>query len=130
MGVSDLILAAATGAACLAIAVTLWAFAQGRGASARIVALSRRLKTLEREAEAARGAAEAFDGALLSIDGDEVHLVSGAETAAACARLFGAAEEPRAVLEALAKADPHLGGRLQALIESGEPFTGQAHHGD
>ena len=99
MGVSDLILAAATGAACLALAATLWAFVQGRRASARIVQLSRRLVGLEREAEAARAAAEAFDGAVLAIDGDDVALVWGAETASACAALFGAADEPRAVLE-------------------------------
>jgi signal transduction histidine kinase len=130
MGVSDLILAAAAGAACLAIAVTLWASAQGRSLTARIAVLSQRLKALQHQAETARAAADAFDGAVLAIDGDEVQLVSGAETAAACARLFAASGEPRAVLEALAQADPHLGGRLQALVDFGEPFTGQAHHGD
>ena len=130
MGASDLILAAAAGAVCLAMAATFWALAQGRRAGARIAALTARLKTSMREAEAARGAAEAFDGAVLAIEADEVHLVCGEETAAACAELFGARDDPRAVLEALAGADPHLGARLQALVDSGEPFTGQAHRGE
>jgi signal transduction histidine kinase len=130
MGASDLILAAAAGAVCLALAATLWAFAQGRSARTRINALHASLKTSQREAEAARGAAEAFDGAVLAIEADEVHLVCGQETAAACARLFGAGDDPRSVLEALAKADPQLGVRLQALVDSGKPFTGQAHRGE
>jgi signal transduction histidine kinase len=130
MGASDLVLAAAAGAVCLAIAATVWALAQGRSAAARIAALDARLQTLQLEADAARGAAEAFDGAVLAIEGDEVHLLSGQETTSACARLFGASDDPRAVLEALARADPQLGGRLQALVDSGEPFTGQAHRGD
>jgi signal transduction histidine kinase len=130
MGASDLILAAAAGAVCLAMAATFWALAQGRRAGARIAALTASLKTSMREAEAARGAAEAFDGAVLAIEADEVHLVCGQETAAACAQLFGARDDPRAVLEALAGADPHLGARLQALVDTGEPFTGQAHRGE
>jgi len=130
MGASDLILAAFAGAICLAMAATFWALAQGRSAGARIAALNAQLKTSQREVEAARGAAEAFDGAILAIEGDDVHLVSGSDTMLACAHLFGAGEDPQAILEALAGADPHLGGRLQALVDSGEPFTGQAHRGD
>jgi signal transduction histidine kinase len=130
MGASDLILAAGAGAVCLAMAAILWAIAQGRRAGARIAALHVRIKALQREAEAARGAAEAFDGAVLVIEGDDVQLVSGQETATACAILFETEDDPQSVLEALAQADPHLGGRLQALVDGGEPFTGQAHRGD
>ncbi len=130
MGVSDLIMAAAAGAVSLALAATVWAFAQRRSAAARIAVLSDRLKIAERQAEAARGAAEAFDGAVLAIEADEVHLVCGEETASACAQLFGVGDDPRAVLEALSLAEPQLGARLQALVDSGEPFTGQAHRGE
>ena len=78
MGASDLILAAAGGAVCLALAATLWALAQGRALGARLQEQSGRLKTAEFEADAARGAVDAFDGAVLAIANDEVTLVSGA----------------------------------------------------
>ena len=130
MGASDLILAAAFGAVCLALAATFWAYAQGRRLSARLTHLSDRLKSAEFEAEAARGAVDAFDGAVVAICGDEATLVSGDEILDACARLFASRSTPRAVLETLGLADPQLGARLQALVDAGEPFTGQVHRGD
>src|SRR6185312_10059120 len=54
----------------------------------------------------------------------------GEEVLAACARLFASRAGPRAVLETLGRADPQLGARLQALVDAGEPFTGQVHRGD
>ncbi len=131
MGASDLILAAFAGAICLAIAATFWAFAQGQSAAARIAALGDRLKAAQQHADLARSAAEAFEGAILAIDADEVHLASGPETLAACAQLLDADPgDPRAVLEALARVDPYLGAKLQALVDSGEAFTAQARPGD
>jgi signal transduction histidine kinase len=130
MGASDLILAAFAGAICLALAATFWAFAQGQRMAARIAEMAVALKRARLEAEAARGAAEAFDGAVMAIQADDVTLVFGPETAAACAGLFGSADDPRAILETLARAEPQLGARLQALVDSGEPFTGQAHRGE
>ncbi len=130
MGAFDPILIAAAGAVFLALAATLWALAQGRAAAARMAVLSARLKVAEREADAARGAAEAFDGAVLAIDADEVHLICGHEAVVACAGLFGAAQDPRSVLEALARSNPPVGARLQALMETGEPFTGHVHRGE
>ena len=130
MGASDLILAAAAGAVCLALAATFWALAQGRSMAARIAELSARVKTAEFAAEAARGAVEAFDGAVVAIHGEEAHLISGEEVLVACARLFASRPSPRSVLETLGRADPQLGARLQALVEGGEPFTGQVHRGD
>ena len=130
MGASDLILAAAGGAVCLALAATFWALAQGRSLGARLADLSVQLKGAEFDAEAARGAVDAFDGAVLAISGDEVKLVSGAEVLSACAKLFAARTTPRSVLETLGRADPQLGARLQALVDAGEPFTGQVHRGD
>jgi signal transduction histidine kinase len=130
MGASDLILAAAGGAVCLALAATFWALAQGRALGARLHDLTARLDAARFDAEAARGAVDAFDGAVLAISNDEVILVSGAEVLAACARLFASRAAPRAVLETLGRADPQLGARLQALIDAGEPFTGQVHRGD
>jgi signal transduction histidine kinase len=130
MGAPDLILAAAGGAVCLALAATLWAMAQGRRLAARITALNTRVRAAEFEAESARGAIEAFDGAILAIHNDEVQLVSGEDVLNACARLFASRLSPRSVLETLGRADPHLGARLQALVDGGEPFTGQVHRGD
>ena len=130
MGASDLILAAALGAVCLALAATFWALAQGRRLGARLTELSDRLKSAEFEADAARGAVDAFDGAVVAICGDEVKLVSGAEVLDACAHLFASRSTPRAVLETLGRADPQLGARLQALVDAGEPFIGQVHRGD
>ena len=130
MGASDLILAAALGAVCLALAATLWALAQGRRLGARLTDLSDRLKSAEFEAEAARGAVDAFDGAVVAIAGDEVRLISGAEVMINCAKLFASRTSPRSVLETLGRADPQLGARLQALVDSGEPFTSQVHRGD
>ena len=63
MGASDLILAAAAGAVCLALAATFWAIAQGKALGARLHDQSGRLKEAEFQAEAARGAVDAFDGA-------------------------------------------------------------------
>ena len=130
MGASDLILAAALGAVCLALAATLWALAQGRRLGARLTDLSDRLKSAEFEAEAARGAVDVFDGAVVAIAGDEVRLISGAEVMISCAKLFASRTSPRSVLETLGRADPQLGARLQALVDSGEPFTSQVHRGD
>jgi len=130
MGASDLILAAALGAVCLALAATFWALAQGRRLGARLADLSDRLKSAEFDAEAARGAVDAFDGAVVAISGEEVKLVSGAEVLAACAKLFASRSAPRSVLETLGRADPQLGARLQALVDAGEAFTGQVHRGD
>ncbi|MGZ3314457.1 MAG: two-component sensor histidine kinase, partial [Caulobacteraceae bacterium] len=125
-----MILAAAGGAACLALAATFWALAQGRSLGARLLEQSARLKEAEFQAEAACGAVDAFDGAVLAISNDEVTLISGAEVLGACARLFASRSGPREVLETLGRADPQLGARLQALIEAGESFTGQVHRGD
>jgi signal transduction histidine kinase len=130
MGASDVILAAALGAVCLALAATFWALAQGRRLGARLTDLSDRLKSAEFEADAARGAVDAFDGAVVAICGDDVTLVSGAEVLDACAHLFASRATPRAVLETLGGADPQLGARLQALADAGEPFTSQVHRGD
>ena len=130
MGASDLILAAAGGAVCLALAATFWALAQGRALGARLQGLNTQLDAARFDAEAARGAVDAFDGAVLAISNEEVTLVSGAEVLGACARLFASRSTPRAVLETLGRADPQLGARLQALIDAGEPFIGQVHRGD
>ena len=130
MDASDLILAAAGGAMCLALAATFWALAQGRSFGARVAALNGQLKQAQFEAESARGAVDAFDGAILVLQSDDVTLVSGAETVASCARLFASRGDPRSVLETLAHIDPHVGARLQALVDGGEGFTGQVHRGD
>lgn len=130
MNASDLILDGGAGAVCLALAATFWALAQGRSMAARIADLTGRVQAAEFEAEAARGAVEAFDGAVAAIQGDAVHLVSGEAVIAACAKLFASSPHPRAVLEALGRADPSLGARLQALVDGGEPFTGQVRRGD
>jgi len=115
---------------CLALAATFWAMAQGRSFGARVAALNDQLKQAQFAAESARGAVDAFDGAILALQSDDVTLVSGAETVAACARVFASRGDPRSVLETLAHIDPHVGARLQALIDGGEGFTGQVHRGD
>jgi signal transduction histidine kinase len=125
MDALHLVLAAAGGAVCLALAATFWAVAQRRGADARIGVLTARLQRLESQTEAARGAIEAFDGAVLSIDGETVRLVSGEDILPAIAGLLGCAEAPAAVLTALTLPGAPLSVPIGALTERGEPFTGQ-----
>ena len=116
MGVLDLVLAAAGGAVCLAIAATLWALAGRRMADAHIAALQARLARLDAEASAARSSVDVFDSAVLAAEaGGAVRLVAGDETLAACARALGAEADPASVLEALSGE----GGRLQPLFDHG-----------
>jgi signal transduction histidine kinase len=116
MGVLDLVLAAAGGAVCLAIAATLWALAGRRLADARIHQLQSSLRRLEAEASAARSSVDVFDSAVLTAeDGAAAQLVAGDETLAACALALACAADPASVLSALGGRD----GRLKALFDTG-----------
>lgn len=122
MGVLDLVLAAAAGAVCLAIAATLWAMAGRRLSDARVSALQTRLARLEVEAAAAKSSVDVFDSAVLAADVDTpARLIAGEETLSACARALGAADHPAAVIQALGGQD----GRLKALLELGAPCAFQ-----
>uniref|UniRef100_UPI0025D66578 hypothetical protein n=1 Tax=uncultured Caulobacter sp. TaxID=158749 RepID=UPI0025D66578 len=65
----DLILAAAAGAVCLAICVTLWSLGQRRGYEDRIAALKDRLTLQGGDALDAPAWVEAFDTAVLAVEG-------------------------------------------------------------
>jgi signal transduction histidine kinase len=118
MGLVDLLLAAAAGAVCLAIAATLWALAGRRSADARLQGLQARLARLQDEASAAKSSVDVFDSAVLVADPDSpARLIAGEETLTACARALGAQPTAAAVLGALGGAE----GRLKALFERGAP---------
>lgn len=122
MGVLDLVLAAAAGAVCLAIAALLWATAGRRLSDARIAALQASLRRLELEAAAAKSSVDVFDSAVLATDIDTpARLIAGEETLSACARALGCVDQPAAVLECLGGQD----GRLKALLERGAPCAFQ-----
>lgn len=120
MGDLDLVLAAAVGAACLAISATLWALVVRRRADARVAALETRLSQAEVEADAAFASADAFDSALITVENGEARLVSGEESLAACARALGSGDAPMAVIHAVMRADPEHARRLTALFDQGE----------
>jgi len=116
MDFQALLLAAAIGAACLAVAAALWAFVSqgGRraGGSARAAAQGGQ--------GALEASLEAFGAALLQMDGPEARLAAGAEALAACAERLGAAgADARAVLDALYAADPLCRSRIRNLAENG-----------
>jgi signal transduction histidine kinase len=122
MGVLDLVLAAAGGAVCLAIAATLWALAQRRLADARISELQRRLERLQADAAGAKSAVDIFDSAVIAADIDTpARLIAGEDTLIACAKALGGAATPDAVLAALGGQD----GRLKALFDRGAPCAFQ-----
>ncbi|HVY33838.1 MAG TPA: ATP-binding protein [Caulobacteraceae bacterium] len=125
MDALHLVLAAAAGAVCLALAAAFWAAASRRDADARLTALSQRLNRAEQQGEAARGAIEAFDGAVLSIEGDMVRLAAGEDALPAIAALLVAEPSAAAVLTALSAPSAPLSASIAALTQRGEPFIGQ-----
>jgi signal transduction histidine kinase len=128
----DLILAAAAGAVCLAICVTLWSLGQRRGYENRIAALKARLiQQQDGVSLDAPGWVDAFDTAVVAVEGGRASLVAGGESLAACAKALGVATEVETVLAALNEADPDHAQKLTALIESGEPcvFEARGAHG-
>ena len=125
MDALHLVLAAAAGAVCLALAAAFWAAAGRRASDARMAALELRLARAEQQGEAARGAIEAFEGAVLSVEGDTVRLAAGEDALPAIAALLSAAETPAAVLTALTQPGAPLSRKIEALTERGEAFIGQ-----
>jgi signal transduction histidine kinase len=127
----DLIIAAATGGVCLAMAATLWAVSVRRRADVRIAEFRERIRRLEGMADATQSSAEAFDSAMLTIEDGEVKLAWGGDSLALCATMLGldqtaATAQPSAVIDALIGADGDHGRRLTALFESGEACAFQA----
>lgn len=123
----ELILAAATGAICLAICATLWALAQRRRAEASLDVLRARLAEAERRVEGAQSSAEAFDSAMIAVEQGVARLASGEESLAACAAALGApGADAQALVTALMRGDPDHARRLRALFERGEPCAFEA----
>jgi signal transduction histidine kinase len=119
MSIFDLLLAAAIGGVCLAVAATLWAAAQRRSTGARVAAA---------KANAGDGGvwADAFDTAVIAVEAGNPRLVAGEESFAACAHALESEPEPFAIVEALGRAGGDRGRRLRELIEHGEPCDFQA----
>jgi signal transduction histidine kinase len=125
MPASDLVLAAALGAICLALAAALWAVSVRRQADARIRAVRDRLNRLEGLADATQASAEAFDSAMVTIEDGEARLAWGGDSLGLCAEVLGLAPvdgdpPPQTVIDALMRADPDHRRRLTALFEKGE----------
>lgn len=114
MPAGELLLAAAIGAVCLAIAAMLWVIA------ARLRDKARLDQHYQRRDPGAGVWIEAFDTAILRLDREPPVLAAGEEAFAACAAALDVAAMPEAVLTALA---PGAGGparRLRALVDAGE----------
>ena len=111
MGATDLILAAALGAVCLAISATLWTLVQRRRGETRMAGLSRRLMHGEHEAAAAFAAIEADDVALLNVERGRYTLAAGEAVFREIAAAFGVEAAPMAVMDAVMRADPAHGRR-------------------
>jgi signal transduction histidine kinase len=125
MPASDLVLAAALGAICLALAAALWAVSVRRQADARIRAVRDRLNRLEGLADATQASAEAFDSAMLTIEDGAARLAWGGDSLGLCAEVLGLEPAdgdppPQTVIDALMRADPDHRRRLTALFEKGE----------
>lgn len=115
----DLILAAAAGAVCLAICVTLWSLGQRRSYEARIAALKTRLIHQGGGGDAPAWV-EAFDSAVLAVEGGRPRLAAGAEGLSACANVLGVPPDVEQVVAALGDVDPGHAQKLAALFERGE----------
>src|SRR5580658_4732990 len=107
----DLVLAAAIGAVCLALASTLWALSVRRRADQRIAAFQNRFERLEGLADATQASAEAFDAAMLTVEDGQVRLAWGDDSLKLCAEMLGLTDidrlqRPAGVIEALMQADP------------------------
>ena len=122
----DLILAAAIGSVCLALAATLWAYWIVRAGERRLSVYRARLARLEGLADATQASAEAFDSAMITVEGNTASLAWGGDTLNLCASAMGlsapagAKIAPGQVIEALMRADPGHKRRLTALFEAGE----------
>ncbi len=121
----DLVLAAAIGAVCLALAATLWALAVRRDTDRQISGYRTRLDRLEGLADATQASAEAFDSAMITIEGGAVRLAWGGDSLNLCAEVLdlsatGGLVQPTEVIETLMSADPGYRRRLTSLIDTGE----------
>jgi signal transduction histidine kinase len=121
----DLIVVAAGGAICLAVAASLWALSVRRDADRRVAVIRRRLERLEGLADATQASAEAFDSAMLTVEDGKAQLAWGGDAFGLCATLMGLDEgeaqaQPRLVVDALMGADPDHRRKLIALFETGE----------
>src|SRR6185312_7498133 len=130
-GQPDLVLAAAIGAVCLALAASLWAVSAIRRAERRTAAASDRLARLEGLADATQASAEAFDSAMLTVEDGRAELAWGGDSLALAASVLGVPEEraqtePQAVIDALMSGDPDHHRRLKALFETGQACAFEA----
>ncbi|HLK24911.1 MAG TPA: PAS-domain containing protein, partial [Caulobacteraceae bacterium] len=124
----DLVLAAAGGAVCLALAASLWALSMRRRTEQRLARANDRLARLEGLADATQASAEAFDSAMLTVEDGHAELAWGGDSLNLAATVLGLDEpaSPKAIIDALMAADADHRRRLKALIESGQPCAFQA----
>jgi signal transduction histidine kinase len=121
----DLVLAAAIGGVCLALASVMWALWAVRASDRRIASYQLRIDRLQGLADATQASAEAFDSAMITVEGHTARLAWGGETLGLCASALAlspsdAKAAPGIVIEALMRADPGHRRRLVALFETGE----------
>ncbi len=117
MVAADLIVAAAGGAVCLAIAATLWAAAGRRTANRQIAVLRAEADALRARMLTAQSVADAFDTAIIGVEDGCAHLASDPDTLTLYAQALDAAPEPDAVLAALIRSN----SAVATLLETGEP---------
>jgi signal transduction histidine kinase len=122
-----LLLAAAAGAAALAVGASAWALIARRAVDAGDEALAAKLAAAALSQRGAQAAAEAFEIALIGLGDGPARLVAGEDTLAVCAARLGAASaDATAVLEAIARVDPEHAPQLTALAQTGAPCAFEA----
>ncbi len=122
MDSETLLLAAAAGAASLAVGASAWALLTRRSGDVADGADDRSAEVGLRAAEAA---AEAFETALIGLGSGPPRLVAGEAALGLCAARLGAAPDPAAVLASLG-ADPGHAAKLEALAARGEACAFEA----
>jgi signal transduction histidine kinase len=127
MNPQALLLAAAVGAACLAVGAALWAYLIQRSADERVAKAEGSLAEAHGGQRAVQAWAEAFETALVAVGFGPARLVAGEDSLADCAERLGCpGGGAEAVVTALQALDPDHERRLKALIEAGAPCAFEA----
>jgi hypothetical protein len=120
MGATLPLLAATFAALVLAVMGAGWALVERRRALVEGRAFDGRLTSLTDRVDWEQAWADAFEQCVIALEDGRPRLISGEESFCNFAAALGVEAEPPSVLAALRESAEHA-GRLQALIERGEP---------
>src|SRR5579871_6223011 len=120
MDSETLLLAAAAGAASLAVGLAAWAMLARRSADAGARRDDTALAEAARQARAAEASAEAFETAVIQLGDGPARLLAGTESLAMCAERLGArGGGPDAVVAALRATGAEAEKAIAALVDTG-----------